>query len=776
MIEFNGSNPNKHYESMSETPPGYHRPGGGYNLGMTEWIGKMLGKVRIDSLLARGGMAEVYLGEHVALQREVAVKILRAQYEDDPQLLERFQREARVVAKLRHPNIVQVFDFDTIENHPYLVMEYVPGLSLSRYLHVLHGRNGRLELPIVSRIITQVASALQYAHEAGVIHRDVKPGNILLTSRSSKVVAGKPLPGDFEPILTDFGLVRFLNSTRQTVTGVIAGTPAYMSPEQARGEPTDERTDIYSLGIVLYELLSGHVPFDGETTMAVILKQITESHPLIPGLSEPMQRVLMHALAKKPDERFQTPNDLADAFNATLHETTDAATVMESDPKVTTRITKVGYRSPKKRTRLLPALIAGFTAVILGGFLLFRGYALPPSIPTEPIHPTQSPTITSQPTPETPPALLPLGPTGVLHFQDGVSILDQAALTALAMPIPPNGTHYEIWLVNETERYSLGVLALDMNGKGEQISTNASGNNFVALYDQVEITIELDTDTDPAPSGIVAYSSTLPQEGLTHIRHLLHSFAGAPDEMALAQGLKTDIDLLVKFANDMQESQQAGDEARLRQSAEAILNLLVGSKSEDHKDWDGDGQTMDPGDGFGLLLNGNNPGYIQAVYSHSDYAVISPGATQNMVVHGQEVKACAQNLAERVSQMRELVLDILDSTPNSDLSKPVADSVFLAEQLQNGIDLDGDKTIEPIVGECGIISLLQSAYSMADMSLLPVDFVFAEGTVTGTATPTGATFAPARTSVRSTNTPGNPTVKPPNTHKPPTNTPKPKKN
>jgi serine/threonine-protein kinase len=215
-----------------------------YNSSMNRWDGKRLGKVQIDSMLARGGMAEVYLGMHTTLQREVVVKILRGHYEDEPSLLERFQREARVVAKLRHPNIVQVFDFDTVDDQPYIVMEYIAGPSLSQYLKALHGKIGRLELPLVSRLLTEVASALQYAHDRGVIHRDVKPGNILLTSRSSQIVPGEPLPADFEAILTDFGLVRILSASEQTTVGRIAGTPAYMSPEQARGDQTDERTDI----------------------------------------------------------------------------------------------------------------------------------------------------------------------------------------------------------------------------------------------------------------------------------------------------------------------------------------------------------------------------------------------------------------------------------------------------------------------------------------------------------------------------------------------------
>src|SRR6266511_2233241 len=131
---------------------------------MIDWSGKTLGRVHIESMLARGGMAEVYLGTHTTLQREVAVKLLRNSYVDDPRLLERFELEARAVAKLRHPNIVQVFDFDTIEDQPYLVMEYIPGPPLSKYLAALHTRGDSLSLPLINRLLTRIASALQYAH------------------------------------------------------------------------------------------------------------------------------------------------------------------------------------------------------------------------------------------------------------------------------------------------------------------------------------------------------------------------------------------------------------------------------------------------------------------------------------------------------------------------------------------------------------------------------------------------------------------------------------
>ena len=241
---------------------------------MPEWIGKTIGKVRIDKYLARGGMAEVYLGFHLSLERPVAVKVLHSYIEEDPGLIARFQREAKVVAGLRHPNIVQIFDFDAMEGHPYIVMEYLKGPTLSTYLRGLHDRDERIPPHQVARLLKMLTSALDYAHSQGMIHRDIKPGNIMLHSKTDEFPLDQPLTNDTEAVLTDFGLVRVEHAASQTASGMVSGTPSYMSPEQARGDRTDHRTDIYSLGVVLYEMLAGRVPFEADTSMSVLYMQI----------------------------------------------------------------------------------------------------------------------------------------------------------------------------------------------------------------------------------------------------------------------------------------------------------------------------------------------------------------------------------------------------------------------------------------------------------------------------------------------------------------------
>jgi len=684
---------------------------------MTSWIGKTLGRVQIESRLARGGMAEVYLGTHTTLQRKVAVKILRSFDTDDPRLrpLERFELEARAVAQLRHPNIVQVFDFDTIDDQPYLVMEYIPGPPLSKYLATLHGRGDRLGFPLIGRLLTQIAAALQYAHGKGVIHRDVKPGNIILASHSAQVVPGETLPLDMEPVLTDFGLVRFLNASRQTASGLITGTPAYMSPEQAMGQATDGRTDIYSLGIILYEMLSGSVPFDAESTMSILLKHLKEAPAPIPGLSPVLQDVLDRALAKDPNDRFSEPKEFAAAFNAALEDIPRANTLVTIPPAFEA-VESTPKASPARRMprAWMPAILAGVLILVAGmAFLMNRG--LPAANAATPTFPPL--TLSDIPNLQIP---VTFGTTATLHFQDGNAILDQVTLTADALPAPPANSQYEVWLVNGQDRLSLGVLQVDGSGKGELTFDDPQDRNLLAYYDRVEVTIKSNTDTDPNGSTDLAYAYVLPEGGIAYLRGLMVSVPGISQPGGLIQGLERNAKLIDEASNSLLNNYQSGNEAGAKENAESIMNILVGAQSSDHKDWNSDGQVTDPGDGYGFFRNGNNLGYMQAVYSYADYAVNSPGASRNIILNGENVKVCSENLARWAPELRTHISTILNAVKLSEMTQEVQRSAELANQILNGMDKNENGEVEPSADECGVLVAYQSTYHMADMPLLPV--------------------------------------------------------
>lgn len=695
---------------------------------MPELIGKFLGKVRIDMFLAQGGMADVYLGTHTTLQRGVAVKLMKGDIQRDPGMQERFQREARVVAMLRHPNIVQVFDFDTYQGQPYLVMEYVAGTTLGNYLRKLHEDNRRLDLPQVGILLNKLAEALHYAHEKGVIHRDIKPGNILLTSRTTPVAAGSPLPGDTEPIITDFGLVRFKQSTTQTATGVITGTPAYMSPEQARGARIDTRTDIYSLGVTAYEMLAGRVPFDADSTLTVLNMHINEPPPPIEGLSTPLQEVIYRALAKNPEDRFQTPLEFALAFQAVLHGRAESPTVLfpTAPPKAKTTQSTVKLPARPVPNRWLQTGL-GFGLLGLIGVFVFMNSN---SIFTPVVPPTSTPTLgpvneryeevnhnETMPGTSVPESGAPVA--AIFRFLDGTAPADQVTLTTFDMPLPPQGSRYEAWLIEESgeQRRSIGVVAFDETGKGSLTFVDAMGRNLLGLYHGVEITREPDPDPSPNPSNDVAYFLSLPPGGLAHVRHLLSSFGGAPNGIALVQGLKADAVLLNQSAQAMLVSFEAGNEADVRLQAETMLNIIAGTQSPDFKDWNNDGIVENPSDGYGLLLNGENAGYIQGVYSHADFAVTSEDATQSMIDHGDHVKIAANNVGEWTPQLRDQLIFILNTSFGPEVEGPVRQAVVLANQILNGIDVNGNERIEAVPGEGGALTAYSHAYYMADITI-----------------------------------------------------------
>jgi len=265
--------------------------------------GEMVGPYRIIEQLGQGGMASVYKAYHAALDRYVALKVLHPAFLEDPNFLARFQREARLVAKLDQPNIVPIFDYSEHQGRPYLVMKYIEGETLKARL---------MRSPISSAEITHVVGAvgvaLSYAHKHGILHRDIKPSNVLLAN-------------DGGIYLADFGLARIAASGESTLsTDMVMGTPQYISPEQAMGKKDlDEGTDIYSLGVMLYELVVGKVPFNADTPFSIIHDHIYTALPMPrkinPQVSAEVERVLLKALAKERKDRYADVDSLVAAFN-----------------------------------------------------------------------------------------------------------------------------------------------------------------------------------------------------------------------------------------------------------------------------------------------------------------------------------------------------------------------------------------------------------------------------------------------------------------------------
>lgn len=259
-----------------------------------------IGRYEIKAEIGRGGMATVYRAQDPRSEREVAIKVLPREMLHDPQFRTRFEREAKTIAMLEHPAIVPVYDFGEEDGQPYFVMRYMTGGSLSDRLD-----KGPLSLQEAARLFARMAPALDSAHAKGIIHRDLKPGNILFDQYG-------------EPYISDFGIAK-LSEAQTSVTGsAIVGTPAYMAPEQAQGKDVDGRADIYGLGVILFEMLTGQQPYHGDTPMSLVLKHVTEPVPHIldvdPNLPPAVESVVEKALAKDREERFATCQEMADAL------------------------------------------------------------------------------------------------------------------------------------------------------------------------------------------------------------------------------------------------------------------------------------------------------------------------------------------------------------------------------------------------------------------------------------------------------------------------------
>ncbi len=282
------------------------------------------GRYRIQRKLGAGGMADVYLAEDQELGRRVAIKILNGRHANDDQFIERFRREAKNAAALNHPNIVSIYDRGNAEDTYYIAMEYLDGKTLKE---LIIGR-GAAPANVAIEYARQILSALRFAHRHGIVHRDIKPHNVLVD-------------GEGRVKVTDFGIAR-AGTSQMTETGSIVGTAQYLSPEQARGGEVDQRSDLYSLGVVLYELLTGKTPFEGDTPVEIAMKHLSNApkppSKLRPDIPEELDMVVLRALAKNPDDRYQSADEMEADLERVARGAPVAAATADSATQVLRRV------------------------------------------------------------------------------------------------------------------------------------------------------------------------------------------------------------------------------------------------------------------------------------------------------------------------------------------------------------------------------------------------------------------------------------------------------
>jgi hypothetical protein len=328
---------------------------------MASLVGKTVARYRVVARLGRGGMAEVYKAYQPGLDRYVAIKSLHSHLVEDADFIGRFEREAHAIGKLRHPNIVQALDFDREGDMYFMAMEFIDGPTLKEEAKARKAANKPFSLKEVARIFIALCSAIDYAHARGMVHRDLKPANVMINQQG-------------QVVLTDFGIARIMGATQYTQTGALSGTPAYMSPEQGQGERADERSDIYSLGVMLYEMVTGMVPYDADTPFAVIMKHINEPLPMPravnPNIPEAVELVILKAMSKDPGDRYQTARDMAKALREAVDikpgEENIPLTTVAPRPKIQEIEHSTGPITAEERAASAAAFDRGATAVSPG--------------------------------------------------------------------------------------------------------------------------------------------------------------------------------------------------------------------------------------------------------------------------------------------------------------------------------------------------------------------------------------------------------------------------
>jgi eukaryotic-like serine/threonine-protein kinase len=318
-------------------------------------IGELIGgRYEIEELVGTGGMSSVYRARDSVLERRVALKVLHEHFSADPEYVERFRREARAIARLNHPNIVTVIDRGEFGKRQFIVFEHIPGENLKEVVE----REGQLPVAQALALTHQIARGLAFAHQHGVVHRDVKPQNVLLDESGTAKV-------------TDFGIARSLDPGQElTQTGTLLGTSDYIAPEQASGQPVDARSDQYSLGVLLYELLTGEVPYPADSFMAVAMRHLRDPVPSVrerrPDVPDRVDEIVARAMAKRPEDRFPSTEAMMAAIEAALADTGEGAGRNEATgvlsrverPSPGRSAARRGPRRRQRRRRFAPLLLA----------------------------------------------------------------------------------------------------------------------------------------------------------------------------------------------------------------------------------------------------------------------------------------------------------------------------------------------------------------------------------------------------------------------------------
>ena len=586
-----------------------------------------------------------------------------------------------------------------IDDRPYIVMELLEGMPLNEYLRDLHAMGHTLPFDTVTRLMTSLTAALDYAHNRQIVHRDVKPANIILRAGETAIKPQMPLAPDVEPVLTDFGIARIATSTSATASGTILGTPAYMSPEQVRGEPVDRRSDIYALGIILYEVLAGKLPFNPETDTpaSILYKHVNEPPPVVPNVSPPIQRIVEKALAKDKDARYQQAGELAaDLVVATKSDAAPVAaapavTAVAASPPAQAG-TPIPSGKPERKLRPSLALIAGvlFGAVVLVGGVVV-GSQLVAGSEDEPTSPQAEVTdalgvatteVAAPTSAEDQPTAAPVaqsGPVSAVIVRDG-----NLEAQIPGVETPPAGQSYHAWLLGSEGVEPLHLIrdgTVDLLGDDLIVSfAHPDDVNLLAQYTRFVISLEEEGSLLTQPSTSV-FEGSFDSNTVQLVQLADEVKGGNPVLQNLNSWVPSQAGHFFQHSGlalgEVEKENLPGAIAHLEHS----LNIIEGRTGELFGDWDGDSRVENPGDAVGLVP------YLQLIKTSAEGGAKAEILRGGSGESGNVIGARAHEISRLLFDTRETIRQMLLVDLAGDISTFGLDSdLELHREVRTQID------------------------------------------------------------------------------------------